>query len=118
MVSKSSGSAIASVTAPSSIATGKTSDWRRKRGGMTFQFGSRRAAPQLRDGKTELFRRAREQIALGEIAHVDENFAELLATLALQFEGAVEIFGPIRPRSIRSCPSGVAGAVTTTPQSE
>jgi len=35
-----------------------------------------------------------EQVALREIAHVDQDFADLLAfALALEFEGAVEVFG-------------------------
>ena len=33
-----------------------------------------------------------EQIAFGEVAHVDEDAAELVATFALEFKGAVEVF--------------------------
>jgi len=39
-----------------------------------------------------LRRQSAEQVTLGEIAHVDQNAAELIAALALQFERAVEIF--------------------------
>ena len=43
--------------------------------------------------KSELFGKRGQQIALGEVAHVDQDLAELFAAaLALQFERAVEIF--------------------------
>ena len=34
-----------------------------------------------------------EQVALRDQAHVDQDLAELVAALVLEFEGAVEVFG-------------------------
>ena len=63
-----------------------------RRHAFELRRGGRRR--ELRDGQTELQRERGEQIALGEIAHIDEDAAKLFAApFALQFEGAVEVVG-------------------------
>ncbi len=34
-----------------------------------------------------------QQIALRKVAHIDQNAAEFVASLALEFKGAIQIFG-------------------------
>ena len=109
MVSKSSGSAIASVSAPSSMATGKMQAWRRKRGDRPSSSGAEGGAASCAMGRPELFGKRGQQIALGEVAHIDQDLAELVAALALQFERALQIFRPRSGRSIRIWPSGWCG---------
>ena len=49
-----------------------------------FDFGTGGWRAELRDGQAELLGEDVEKVALGEVAHVDEDLAELFAfTLAL-----------------------------------
>ena len=80
------------------MATGKMQDWRRKRGDRPSSSGADGGRAELRDGQAQLFGERGEQIALGDVAHVDEDLAELLApAFALQFERAIEIFRGDQP---------------------
>ena len=52
----------------------------------SLRFRERRVAPRVGRWQARAVRKGGEQIALGQIAHVDEDLAELVAAFALQFE--------------------------------
>ena len=54
--------------------------------------GDGRRAFEDNERDFELLGEDGEHIAIGDRAHVDQDFAELVAALALEFEGAVEVF--------------------------
>ena len=59
-----------------------------------FDFGRGRRRPVHRDQRqAELVGKRRQHVALGDEAHVDENLAQLVAALVLQFERAFQVFG-------------------------
>ena len=59
----------------------------------TLDFGGRgRRLVHRHDGNAELVGKRRQHVALGDQAHIDQDLAELLAALLLQFEGALQIF--------------------------
>ena len=91
MVSKSSGSAIASVSVDSASATGRRGTGAGS-AARAFDFG--RGGRRAVDGHqrhAQLFGERGQHVALGDEAHVDQDLAQLVAALALQFERAVEI---------------------------
>ena len=92
MVSKSSGSAIASVTVWSSSATGKQRNWRRNRGDSVSVSGETAGGPSMASsGHLQLLRQRGQHVAQRDEAQIDQNLAQLIAALALQFERAVQV---------------------------
>ena len=92
-VSKSSGSAMASVR----VESGQ----RQRKGAALAQEAVREAVDFGRGGRrlvhrdqrhAELLGERRQHVALRDQPHVDQDLAELVAALALQFERAFEVF--------------------------
>src|ERR1039458_5031230 len=64
--------------------------------GMAHEFdfgGGRGTAIDGDEGDVELVAEGGENVAVGDGAHVDEDFADLVAALQLKFEGALDILG-------------------------
>jgi len=57
----------------------------------TLGLRARSGRCDLRDGKAQLLRKGRDEIALRKEAHVDENLADLISALALQFQRSFQI---------------------------
>ena len=72
-------------------ATGRQRNWRRKRGESVSVSGETAGGLDRHQRNLQLLRERRQHVAHGDEAHVDQNLAELVAALALQFERAVEI---------------------------
>ena len=88
-----SGSAMASVTVWSCRATGKTAELAQESRARAFRFRARRRAG-LRwrpAGTCNCSDSARQHVAHGDEAEIDQDLAELVAALLLQFERAVEV---------------------------
>ena len=93
MVSKSSGSAMASVSVESLQGQREKAALAQEAGRKPFQFGRGGRRRVDRDQRhAQLLGKRRQHVALGDEAHVDQDLAELVAALALQFERALEVF--------------------------
>ena len=77
----------------SSIETGNSKRLAQETRRKAFQFRGRRQRGKRGDRQAELRGKGVEQIALGQIAHIDQDAAEFVAALFLKFERAIEIFG-------------------------
>ena len=91
---------------------------------QAFDFGrGRRSAIDRDQGDIELIAEGGEHVAVGDGAHVDQNFAELIAALELEFEGALDILRldfaafqqdlaePQVPRPERRCVGGIGRGI-------
>ena len=77
-----------------SSATGMTRHWRRKRARAPSISGATGGGPSTRDQRhAKLLGERGQHVAQGDEAQVDQDLAELVAALLLQFERALEIFG-------------------------
>ena len=104
-VSKSSGSAMASVRVESCSATGRQRNCRRKRGERPSVSGATGGGPSIvTSGMRKLFGERRQHVAHGDEAQIDQDLADLVAALLLHFERAVQVFGVDLPRSMRISP--------------
>src|ERR1035441_2142002 len=86
---------------PSTATRGKSGGARGEGGALAqeamrhaFDFGSGRGNAVDGDERdVELIAEGGEYVALGDGAHVDEDFADLIAALQLKFQGALDILG-------------------------
>ena len=93
MVSKSSGSAIASVRLESVQRDREAAALAQESRRQLLDFGRRRRRAVDRDQRdAELIGERGQHVALRDEPHVDQDLAELVAALLLQFERAVEVF--------------------------
>ncbi len=124
MVSKSSGSAIASVRTLIRAARREGAALAQEAVRQAFDFGrGGRSAIERDQRDTELIGERGEHVALGDEAHIDQDLAELIAALLLQFERALEILRldlaaldqdlaePQVPRSERRCVGGIGRGI-------
>src|SRR5580700_1019180 len=77
-VSKSSGSAMASVTVWSCSATGRQRNWRRNFGESVSVSGDMAGGPSMVSSNSQLFGQRAEHVARGDESEIDQNLAELV----------------------------------------